>query len=83
MKWAVEIQVTSLERRNLEDLLNGLGFALIEGIEFPAFTSPEIDEYDTAADVFEKAKQVRAAFAGPAQIDPSFALGSVESLRNW
>jgi hypothetical protein len=44
MKWAVEIQETSLERRNLEDLLNGLGFALIDGIQFPAFTSPEIDE---------------------------------------
>lgn len=77
MKWAVEIQKTSLERRNLEDLLNGLGFALIDGIQFPAFTSPEIDQCDNAAAVFEKAKQVRAAFTGPAQIDPDFTLGSV------
>jgi hypothetical protein len=77
MKWAVEIQKTSLERRNLEDLLNGLGFALIEGIQFPAFTSLEIDDCDTAAAVFEKAKLIRAGFTGPAQIDPDFALGSV------
>ena len=66
MKWAVEIQETSLERRNLEDLLNGLGFALIDGIQFPAFTSPEIDECDTAAAVFEIAQQIRAAFVGSA-----------------
>jgi hypothetical protein len=77
MKWAVEIQKTNLERRNLEDLLNGLGFALIDGVQFPAFTSPEIDGCDTAAAVFEIAKQLRAAFTGPAQVDPTFALGSV------
>lgn len=77
MKWAVEIQETSLERRNLEDLLNGLGFTIIDGIQFPAFTSPEIDKCDTAAAVFEMAKQLRAAFVGPAQIDTTFALGSV------
>lgn len=77
MNWAVEIQKTNLERRNLADLLNGLGFALIDGIQFPAFTSPEINECDTAAAVFEKAKRLRAAFTGPAQIDPTFVLGSV------
>ncbi len=77
MNWAVEIQKTNLERRNLADLLTGLGFALIDGIQFPAFTSPEINECDTAASVFEKAKRLRAAFTGPAQIDPTFVLGSV------
>jgi hypothetical protein len=77
MKWAVEIQKTNLERRNLADLLGGLGFALIDGIQFPAFASPEIDGCDTAADVFEKAKQLRAVFAGPAEIDLEFSLGSV------
>lgn len=77
MKWAVEIQKTNLERRNLEDLLNGLGFTLIDGINFPAFTSPGINECDTAANVFEKAKQLRAAFTGPAQIDPTFSIGCV------
>ena len=77
MKWAVEIQRTSLEKRNLSDLLLGLGFNLVEGIEYPAIWSPGIDESLTATVVFEKAKAVRAAFNGPAQIDLEFALGSV------
>lgn len=77
MKWAIEIQKTGLENRNLSDLLLGLGFKLVEGVEYPALTSPEIDACLTAADAFEKAKAVRAAFKGPAQIDPEFVLGSV------
>ncbi len=77
VRWAVEIQKTSLDRRNLSDLLNGLGFKLVEGIEYPALTAPEIDACATAADAFEKAKAVRAAFKGATQIDPEFVLGSV------
>jgi len=77
VRWAVEIQKTGLERRNLSDLLNGLGFKLVEGIEFPALASPEIDACATASDAFEKAKAVRAVFKEPTQIDPEFTLGSV------
>ncbi len=77
MKWAVEIQHSTLERRNLEDLLAGLGFALINGAQFPAFTSQEIEQCKTAAEVYEVAKRVRSAFSGPAQIDPDFNLGLV------
>ena len=77
MKWAVEVQKTSLAQRNLTDLLKGLGFDLIQGIEYPEISSPTIDACATAADAFEIAKDVRAAFKGPAQIDPQFALGSV------
>lgn len=77
MKWAIEIRMTSLEKRNLSDLLRGLGFELVEGIEYPALASPTIDACVTAADAFEEVKAVRAAFKGPAQIDPEFALGSV------
>ena len=77
MKWAVEIQKTGLEKRNLSDLLRGLGFVLVEGIEYPALVSPEIDACSTSADAFDKAKTVREAFKGPAQIDPEFVLGSV------
>lgn len=77
VKWAVEIQKSVLEKRNLSDLLRGLGFALVEGIEYPALASPEIDACSTSADAFEKAKAVREAFKGPAQIDPEFVLGSV------
>ena len=77
VKWAIEIQKTSLENRNLSDLLDPLGFELVEGIEYPAMTSPEIDACLTPQDAFEKAKAVRDAFKGPAEIDPNFMLGSV------
>lgn len=77
MKWAVEIQKTNLDRRNLADLLDGLGFALIDGIEFPAFTSTEFDACDTAAEVLDKAKQIHTAFTGPAQTDSAFVLGAI------
>ena len=77
MRWAIEIQKTSLERRNLSDLLSGLGFNLVEGIQYPALSSPEVDACTTATEAFEKAKAVRAAFKGLAQIDPGFVLGSV------
>jgi hypothetical protein len=77
VRWAVEIQKTGLEKRNLSDLLNGLGFRLLEGVEYPALASSQIDACITAADAFEIAKTVRAAFKGPAKIDPEFALGSV------
>lgn len=77
MKWSVEIQKTSLERRNLADLLDGLGFALIDGIQFPAFTSPEFEVCDTAAEVFERAKRLRSAFTVANGVDPEFTLGAV------
>ena len=77
MRWAIEIQKTSLENKNLTDLLQGLGFELVHGIEYPALASPTIDACSTATDAFEIAKHVRSAFNGPAQIDPEFALGSV------
>lgn len=77
MKWAIEIQKTSLEQRNLADLLTGIGFRLIEGIEYPALASPTLDACETAADAFEIAKKVRAVFKGAPNIDPEFLLGSV------
>ncbi len=78
MRWAVEVQRTELERRNLEDLLRGLGFTLVDGGEHLAFTSPEIDKCSSSAEVFEIGKKVRNAFGGPAQVDPQFTIGSIE-----
>jgi len=77
MRWSIEIQKTSLKKRNLFDLLLGLGFQLIEGGQYPAFTSQGIDACLTAEDAFKIAKKVREAFKGPARIDPHFELGSV------
>jgi hypothetical protein len=77
MKWAVEIQKTNLEPRNLEDLLTCLGFSLTKGIDYPAITSSDINDCATANDVFDIAKRIREVFTGPSQIDPIFTFGSV------
>lgn len=76
-KWAVEIQKTSLDLRNLTDLLAGLGFRILDGVEYPALTSDEMDDCLTAVDAFEMSKRVRSTFNGPTQIDVDFQLGSV------
>lgn len=77
MKWSVEIQKTGLEQRNLSDLLSGLGFQLIDGVDFKAMYAPSFDKLQTANEVWEEAKKVRSAFIGPASIDTEFRLGSV------
>lgn len=77
MKWAIEIQKTSLQRRNLGDLLQGIGFDLVDGVKYPALAASSIDTCTTPAEAFEIAKEVRAAFKGPAKVDPDFVLGSV------
>ena len=77
MKWAVEIKHTDLDRRNLDDLLYGLGFTLVDGVESPAVTSPNMDRCETAPDAFKIAEELRAAFSGPAKIDKEFELGCV------
>jgi hypothetical protein len=82
MKWAVEVQRTTLDRRNLEDLLVGLGFSLRDGVQFPVLASPELDQCNSAVEVFAIAKKVRDTFRGPAQIDPQFTLGSVEDYSS-
>lgn len=77
MRWAIEIQSTKLERRNLEDLLERLGLVVVDEAPHVAFTSGQIDQCATASEAFQIAKKVQSAFAGAANIDTSFALGSV------
>lgn len=77
MRWSIEIQKSSLERRNLADLLQTLGFELTEGISYPALISSTIDSCISAADVFEVAQGLRLALKDVTKIDPEFALGSV------
>lgn len=76
-KWAVEIQKTSLEIRNLKDLLEGLGFRVLDELSYPVLTSEKMDACTNAADAFEMAKHLRNVLKGPAQIDTDFQLGSV------
>jgi len=76
MRWAVEIQSTDLEHRNLSDLLAGLGFEAVDASPFPLFTSKIMNACTTASDVFELAKRVRMAMKRTGT-DPEFQLGSV------
>jgi hypothetical protein len=77
MRWAVEIQKTSLERRNLEDLLKEIDFEIVDDIGFDlAFTAPLFDQMDSI-EVWSMAKKLREAMIGPAEIDPDFTLGAV------
>jgi len=77
MKWAIEIRSTSLDHRNLTDLLRGLGYELVEGIDFEALYSPQLDKMENASEVWNQGKKIRDAFTGPAAIDPDFSLGSI------
>lgn len=77
MRWAIEIQKTQLERRNLADLLSRLGFTTVDKAPYVAFTSEAIDQCSTAGEAFEVGKKVRDRFKGPAKIDPDFQLGAV------
>lgn len=77
MKWAVEIQKTELEQRNLTDLMIGLGFTIVETDNGFALTSDQMSYCTSSAEVFELAKEVRAAMAGSARIDSTFQVGAV------
>ncbi|MDZ4102930.1 MAG: hypothetical protein U1E12_14750 [Hydrogenophaga sp.] len=77
MRWAIEIQNTQLDSRNLADLLGGLGCVLALEAPHAAFSSSDIDQCSNAEEAYEIAKRVRDAFVGPAGIDKAFRLGSV------
>lgn len=77
MNWAVAIQSTGLEERNLGDILQALGYRMTNGPEGLVFSSDDMARCTAAADVFELAKKVRSVFRGPANIDDKFQLGGV------
>lgn len=77
MRWAVQIQRTTLERRNIEDLLAGLGFRVLETEGCISFTCDEMNQLGAVSVVFELAKRVREAMTGPSGVDSEFQLGAV------
>lgn len=81
MKWAFQIEQTTLDRRNLEDLLARIGFhpADISGFD-NAFWSQEFEGFENASQVWEKAKRIRDLFVEVTEIDKDFALGPVLDL---
>ena len=77
MMWAIELKASSLDRRNLVDLLNGLGIALVEGVDCDALYSPSFDSLELSADVWAEGIKLREAFSGPGHIDSEFTIGAV------
>lgn len=76
MLWTVEVK-SSLDSRNLSDLLSGIGYGLVKGDTCDEVTSPKLDACVSCNEVWTEAKRLRDVFTGPAGIDPDFTLGSV------
>lgn len=81
MRWTIRIDETGLDPRNLSDLVEELGFEVIQFEDSPALTSSSIDACATAKEAFEEAHAVRDAFV-VANIDPKFRLGVVTDLSH-
>lgn len=77
MKWAIEIQFTTLDHENLADLLNHLQFTLIKSDNVLLVTSAQLDLYNSANEVFDCAKKLRSTFTGASQIDHKFEIGRI------
>ena len=73
----IEIRNSDLEKINIKNLLSELRFTLLDTENGIAFTSDELNEYDTLKEVFRVAKKLRAALTGPSMVDPNFILGDV------
>lgn len=83
MKWAFQIERTTLDRRNLLDLLDRIGY---QPVDFPgfylAFCSDTLEACVTPGEVWEEAKKIRDLVSEVTEIDPEFALGPVIDLSS-
>jgi hypothetical protein len=80
MRWAIEIQKTSLDERMLSDILGALNTNLVQGINFPkALSSSEIDSCSTSQDAIEIARKIRSILK-ITEVDSEFSLGAVIDL---
>jgi len=83
MKWAFQIERTTLEPRNLSDLLCSIGYQRIDipGLEL-VFWSERIDNCESANEVWEEAKRLRELLSDVTEIDPELVLGPVLDLSS-
>ncbi len=81
MKWAFQIERTTLDRRNLLDLLDSIGYqpADVPGLDL-AFWSKTLETCVNAGEVWEEAKRIRDLVSEVTEIDPEFVLGPVIDL---
>ena len=83
MRWAIQIERTTLDRRNLFDLLNSLGYqpADVPGLEI-VLCSKSLEACINAGEVWEEAKRLRELISEVTEIDPEFVLGPVFDLSS-
>ena len=81
MKWAFQVERTALDRRNLFDLLDSIGYqpADVPGHDL-AFWSKTLEACVNAGEVWEEAKRLRELVSEVTEIDPEFVLGPVIDL---
>lgn len=83
MKWAFQIERTTLDRRNLLDLFNKIGYQLVDvpGLDL-AFCSKTFETFINAGEVWEEAKRIRDLLSEVTEIDPEFSLGPIIDLSS-
>lgn len=83
MKWVFQIERTTLDSRNLLDLLSGIGFQLanVPGLDL-AFWSATLEACVNASEVWEEAKRIRDLLSEVTEIDPELILGPVIDLSS-
>jgi hypothetical protein len=81
MRWAFQIDRTTLDRRNLLDLLDTIGYqqADVPGLDL-VFWSKTLEAFVNAGEVWEEAKRIRDLVSEVTEIDPEFVLGPVIEL---
>lgn len=83
MKWAFQIERTTLDRQNLLDLLESIGYqpADVPGLEL-VFWSKTLETCVNTGEVWEEAKSIRYLVSEVTEIDPEFVLGPVIDLSS-
>lgn len=81
MKWAFQIERTTLSLRNLHDLLGSIGY---QGVDVPGqelvFWSETLEGCSNPDEVWEEAKRLRELISEITEIDPEIVLGPVLDL---
>ena len=81
MKWAFQIERTTLDLRNLCDLLGNIGYQVVDipGHEL-VFCSETLEGCSNPGEVWEKTKRLRELISEITEIDPEIVLGPVLDL---
>lgn len=83
MKWAFQIERTTLDHRNLCDLIGSIGF---QSVDIPGqelvFWSEILDTCTNADEVWNEAKRLRELISEVTEIDPNIVLGPVLDLSS-